>query len=366
MLGERKIDANKMRGLLSNVIKIVAPTRTGGCLPQRHLCKNLSVPAPHHSALQRYEDDLENEFRQVLREERRSVLEPVPDPVSLEAYPNTKPAFNFAAYVNKSHTLQQLVALGVELHKLEKRKGIPQFVLGLDFERDVKEHIQFLTDTGVPAEMLGEFLTKNPLIFKEDLGDLETRLNYLQSKRFLPEDIARIVTKNPFWLMLNTKRIDRRLGFFQKTFLLEGTEVRGLASKQPRLITYNLEHVRKNTFTVQEEMGFEKSEVKQLLLAKPRIWMIKTEALQYRFEYIHRRMKISHAEILQTPDLLLTRDVRIKQRHGFLKFLGKVQYDPKKELYIPLKSLAEGTDEEFVTEVAKSNMECYNRFLKTL
>uniref|UniRef100_A0A182T305 Transcription termination factor 3, mitochondrial n=1 Tax=Anopheles maculatus TaxID=74869 RepID=A0A182T305_9DIPT len=356
-----------MRSILKSIVKFGVSGRPEPLI-YRQLCSKVAVTVPQNSnALQRYEDDLQNEFHQVLREEQqRSVLDPVPDPMSLEAFPNTKPAFNFAAYVNKSHTLQQLVSLGVELHRLEKRKGIPQFVLGLDFERDMKAHIRFLADAGVPAEMLGEFLTKNPLIFKETLGDLETRMNYLESKRFLPEEIARIVTNNPFWLMLNTKRIDRRLGYFQKTFHLAGNEVRTLATKQPRLITYNLEHVRKNTFTVQEEMGFDKEEVKQLLLSKPRIWMIKTEALQYRFEYIHRRMKLSHAEILQTPDLLLTRDVRIKQRHGFLKFLGKVQYDPKKELYIPLKSLAVGTDEEFVTEVAKSNMECYNRFLKTL
>ncbi|XP_050080729.1 transcription termination factor 3, mitochondrial [Anopheles maculipalpis] len=356
-----------MRSILKSIIKVSVSGRSGPLI-RRLLCTKAAATVPHpSSALQRYEDDLQDEFHQVLREEQqRSVLDPVPDPTSLEIFPNTKPAFNFAAYVNKSDTLQQLVSLGVELHRLEKRKGIPQFVLGLDFERDMKAHIRFLSDVGVPAETLGEFLTKNPLIFKEDLGDLETRTNYLESKRFLPEEIARIVTNNPFWLMLNTKRIDRRLGYFQKTFHLAGSEVRTLATKQPRLITYNLEHVRKNTFTVQEVMGFEKEEVKQLLLSKPRIWMIKTEALQYRFEYIHRRMKLSHAEILQTPDLLLTRDVRIKQRHGFLKFLGKVQYDPKKELYIPLKSLAVGTDEMFVTEVAKSNMECYNRFLKTL
>ncbi|XP_053679561.1 transcription termination factor 3, mitochondrial [Anopheles nili] len=355
-----------MRSVVSKLIKTLLQVQSGALVQSYQLCSSLSVTNTHHKDLQLYEDDLQHEFQQVLREEKRLVLDPVEDPLAVEVFPNTKPSFNFAAYVNKSHSLQQLVALGVELHKFEKRKGITQFVLGLDFERDMKQHIRFLSDNGVPTDALGEFLTKNPLIFKEDLGDLDTRINYLHSKRFLPEQIARIVTKNPFWLLLNTKRIDGRLGYFQKTFSLQGDEVRMLATKQPRLITYNLEHVRKNTFSVQEEMGFQKNEVKQLLLSKPRIWMINTDALHYRFEYIHRRMKISHAEILKTPDLLLTRDVRIKQRHGFLKFLGKVQYDPKKELYIPLKSLAEKTDEEFVTEVAKSNMECYNRFLKTL
>ncbi|XP_050094505.1 transcription termination factor 3, mitochondrial [Anopheles aquasalis] len=350
-----------MRNFVLKVMQLVP--RSGIHTSYRCWSNTAITPSPEN-ALQCYEDDLANDDQ--LQEWSQSVLEPVPNPLDVEAFPNTQPAFNFAAYVNKSPTLKQLVALGVELHKFEKRKGIAQFVLRLDFDRDMREHIRFLADTGVPADMLGEFITKNPLIFKEDLENLQTRINYLQSKSFLPQQIIRIVTNDPFWLMFNTKRIDRRLGYFQKNFQLVGDEVRLLATKQPRLITYNMEHVQRNTFSVKEEMGFEADEVKQLLLSKPRIWMMKTEALQYRFDYIHRRMKLTHEQILKNPDLLLTRDFRIKQRHEFLKFLGKTQYDPKKELYILLKSLAAGTDEQFVTEIAKSNMECYNRFLKTL
>uniref|UniRef100_A0A182FV97 Transcription termination factor 3, mitochondrial n=1 Tax=Anopheles albimanus TaxID=7167 RepID=A0A182FV97_ANOAL len=342
-----------MRKFALKVIKLVS--RSGFHTSRRYWSNTAIAPSPENG-LQCYEDDLADDDQ--LQKWSRSVLEPVANQLDVEVFPNTQPAFNFAAYVNKSPTLKQLVALGVELHKFEKRKGIAQFVLRLDFDRDMREHIRFLADTGVPADMLGEFITKNPLIFKEGLENLQTRINYLQSKSFLPQQITRIVTKDPFWLMFNTKRIDRRLGYFQKSFQLVGDEVRMLATKQPRLITYNMEHVQKNTFSVKEEMGFEAAEVKQLLL--------KTDALQYRFDYIHRRMKLTHDQILKTPDLLLTRDFRIKQRHEFLKFLGKTQYDPKKELYIPLKSLAAGTDEQFVTEIAKSNMECYNRFLKTL
>lgn len=50
--------------------------------------------------------------------------------------------------------------------------------------------------------------------------------------------------------------------------------MRFLSAKQPKLITYNLHHVNTNTFVVKEEMGFEDHEVKQLLLAKPRMWML--------------------------------------------------------------------------------------------
>lgn len=88
------------------------------------------------------------------------------------------------------------------MSKIERRKGLPQFVLKLDFEKDMKNHIQFLHDVcGLPMESFGTVLTKNPLIFKENLVDLETRVNYLKSKSFKPTDIARIAEVNPFWLM---------------------------------------------------------------------------------------------------------------------------------------------------------------------
>lgn len=184
------------------------------------------------------------------------------------------PTFNFLAYFKESETLQQLVSLGVNLSKLEKKKGIPQFLLKLDFERDMKDHLLFLKDVGVPAEQFGWFLTKNPLIFKETIEDLHTRIYYLESKKFKMEQITQIVSRNPHWLMFSTRRIDNRLGFFQKNFELAGNEIRLMSLKEPRLVTYNMEHIRMSSFSVREEMGFNQEEVKSLLLGKPKLWMI--------------------------------------------------------------------------------------------
>jgi mTERF domain-containing protein, mitochondrial len=186
----------------------------------------------------------------------------------------TKPAFNFAAYVQKSESLQNLLKLGVNLHQLEKRKGVPDFLLKLDFERDMKPHIRFLHDLDVPSERLGKFLTINPLIFKEEISTLALRVYYLQSKNFSGTQISRVITNNPFWLMFSTKRIDRRGGFFQEQFNLKGDDFRFLASKQPTLITYNLNHIRQNTFSIKEEMGFDDDEMRCLILNKPKIWMM--------------------------------------------------------------------------------------------
>lgn len=54
---------------------------------------------------------------------------------------------------------------------------------------------------GVAAEDLGRWLTINPLIFREKFDDLQTRLNYLQTMRFTPDQITRIISKNPNWLL---------------------------------------------------------------------------------------------------------------------------------------------------------------------
>lgn len=290
------------------------------------------------------------------------------DNLPAEPHPlkNYVPTFNLAAYVNKSECLQELIKMGVDLHSIERRKGLGEFVLNLNYNDTVKPHLLFLSDLGVPPDLFGHFITKNPLIFKESIEDLTTRVNYLESKKFSPQQIIKIVSKNPYWLMFSTKRIDSRLGFFQKNFELNGDDVRFLATKQARLITYGLEHVRQAVFTVKEEMGYNVEEMKCLLIAKPRLFMIDHSLLVERFSYAHDEMKLSHEMILNFPEILTSRQFRIEERHKFLAMLGKAQYDPKKDLYVSPKILVEGTDFEFVTKVAKSDMITYNAFLRSL
>lgn len=77
-------------------------------------------------------------------------------------------------------------------------------------------------------------------------------------------------------------------------------------------------------------------------------------------------MKISHQTIKQSPEVLMCRKFRIKQRHLFLEKLGRSQYDPQKENYIPIKSLVEDSDTEFCKKIAKCSVNDFNTFLKTL
>lgn len=198
-------------------------------------------------------------------------LDPCDEDLS-DLAPWSEGSFNFAAYANDSQTIQELAKLGVNLHKLEKSQKAMEILLQRNFD-ELKPHIRFLHACGVNADNLGAFITKNPYIFEESLDDLVIRIRYLRAHNFQPGMIARIVEKNPLWLMFSTKKIDRRLGHFQQEFHLSGPEVRQLATKQPRLITYNFEKLQEITFAVKEEMGFSREEMKIILLDKPRIFM---------------------------------------------------------------------------------------------
>jgi hypothetical protein len=85
-----------------------------------------------------------------------------------------------------------------------------------------------------------------------------------------------------------------------------------------------------------------------------------------KYDYIHEQMELTNAQILEFPNLLTTRLWRLKQRHEFLKFLGRANYEPSKDLFVSPKTMIEGSDKEFVLKVANSSLSDYNVFLKTL
>lgn len=84
-----------------------------------------------------------------------------------------------------------------------------------------------------------------------------------------------------------------------------------------------------------------------------------------RFSYAHNDMGLSHAQILQNPELMLSREFRLRERHEFLKMLGRAQYDPQKDLYIAPSDIVQGNNFYFVRNVAKSDLQTFDLFLKT-
>ena len=77
-------------------------------------------------------------------------------------------------------------------------------------------------------------------------------------------------------------------------------------------------------------------------------------------------MGIPHEIIAEFPAGLNARPFKLKERHKYLKYLGLAQYDPTKRGYINIQQFATTSDEEFASQIAKTSLECYDSFLKTL
>ncbi|KAM6318644.1 transcription termination factor 3, mitochondrial [Aegotheles albertisi] len=269
-------------------------------------------------------------------------------------------------YVDHSETLTKLVHLGVDLSQVEKRQKAGQLLLTLDFEKDIRKILLFLKDVGVEDNQLGTFLTKNPYILGEDLEALETRVAYLKSKKFGKAEIAQMVSRAPYLLLFSVERLDNRLGFFKNELGLSVKKTKDLVIRLPRLLTGKLEPVKENLQVCQIELGFQRDEIKQIVFKTPKILTASKKRLRQTFDYLHNIMGISHHMLTRFPQVFNSKLLRIKERHMFLAFLGRAQYDPAQPSYISLDQLVSVPDEVFCTEIAKASIQDFERFLKTL
>nr|XP_014703245.2 transcription termination factor 3, mitochondrial isoform X1 [Equus asinus]XP_014703246.2 transcription termination factor 3, mitochondrial isoform X1 [Equus asinus] len=298
-----------------------------------------------------------------------SPLQPISEEeaVQIIAAPPLPPvSFTLRDYVDHSETLQNLVLLGVDLSKIEKQPDAANLLLRLDFEKDIKQILLFLKDLGIENNQLGTFLTKNYAVFSEDLENLKTRVAYLQSKNFSKADIAQMVRKAPFLLSFSVERLDNRLGFFQKELQLTVKKTRDLVVRLPRLLTGSLEPVKENMKVYHLELGFKLNEIQHMITKIPKMLTANKRKLTETFDYVHNVMSIPHHVIVRFPQIFNTRLFKVKERHLFLTYLGRAQYDPAKPNYISLDKLVSMPDEIFCEEIAKASVRDFEKFLKTL
>ncbi|XP_036292471.1 transcription termination factor 3, mitochondrial [Pipistrellus kuhlii] len=298
-----------------------------------------------------------------------SPLQPISEQeaVRIIADPPLPPdSFTLRDYVDHSETLQKLVLLGVDLSKIEKHPGAANLLLRLDFEKDINQVLLFLKDLGIEDSQLGAFLTKNYAIFSEDLENLKTRVAYLQSKSFSKSDITQMVRKAPFLLSFSVERLDNRLGFFQKELELNVKKTRDLVVRLPRLLTGSLEPVKENMKVYRLELGFKHNEIQHMITQIPKMLTANKRKLTETFDFVHNVMSIPHHIIVRFPQVFNARLFKVKERHLFLAYLGRAQYDPAKANYISLDKLVSVPDEIFCEEIAKASVQDFEKFLKTL
>ncbi|XP_070550349.1 transcription termination factor 3, mitochondrial-like [Ptychodera flava] len=278
----------------------------------------------------------------------------------------------------------------------------PSPVLAAYVDKSETRKISFLHSVGVEDDNLGKFLTKNPFILTEDVQNLKARVHYLKAKKFKDDGIAQIINRAPFFLNFSIKRLDNKLGFFQRELSLTGEETRQLITRTPKLVTGRLDTVKRSIFSLKEQMRFSAKECKALVLSQPRVLQtgndiiillipnqihsstisVQSSHVQAEFEssthpvgrykllrtfdYLHNTVGITHTQFVQFPQVFRSSLPRIKERHQYLVKLERAQYDPTKPGYISLEALFKQPDEVFCKDVAKTSILEFNNFLKTL
>lgn len=192
------------------------------------------------------------------------------EPAALDLFkPAPRPAFNLAAFINHSPTLQQLIHLGIQLHKLEKDRDVAQYLLTLDFDRDVLPHVRFLRKLGLKMSDVGPCLTSNIQLLKQSIDNLKVRIEYLRRKQFSKREIAEIVNRYPNYLNVSIVDVDEHLGFYQSQLTLTQSEVRHMLIRFPRMVVLHPMHLSEIMFALTEQMGFHKALAKQILIQRP-------------------------------------------------------------------------------------------------
>ncbi|KAK5855084.1 hypothetical protein PBY51_005221 [Eleginops maclovinus] len=269
-------------------------------------------------------------------------------------------------YVDKSETLSKLVQLGVHLWKLEQRPNVGSMLLKLDFNTDVAPRLLFLKDIGVDDSHFGEIITQNPFILTEGLENLQSRVNFLKSQKFSSENVASMVSRAPYILNFTVKRLDNRLGFYQQRLKLSASNTRHILTRLPRLLCGSLEPVKENLKLCEMELGFKENEIQHIVVTVPKVLTANKIKLTKIFDFVHNTMKVPHDLIAKFPQVLNCKYMRIRERHQFLVYLGKAQYDPNLPNYISLERLVILPNDIFCTELALATLEDFTLFQKTL
>ncbi|KAE9417356.1 hypothetical protein Angca_004232, partial [Angiostrongylus cantonensis] len=230
-------------------------------------------------------------------------------------------------FVNYSFLLQILVDIGVNLFEVEQNTRTGKHLLRLDLEKDVRPKLRWLLSLGFHFSDLGVYLTKNPFYLLQDLSDMQVRVNYLMSMKFSTEDVCKIIREFRYWLNVDVKVMDSRLGWVQKQFGLSGNEVRALIRKEARILMFGLGPLQRLVGLFNKELGFSPKQMKRILLADPRVFMMEAKFIRTNYDYVHSTMRLSNSIIAKNPFILRCSHSSIRNRHEFLKKIGRAVYE---------------------------------------
>lgn len=274
--------------------------------------------------------------------------------------------YNLSYFVKDSPVLQAFISMGVMIKKWDQDKQICDAVLKLDLERDVKPCLIFLHDIKIPSHKHAFVIEKNPRLFQEDLNDLETRVDYLRSKRFSEDNIAEIITRAPRWLRLSVEQVDTKLGWIQNEFNLTGNQLREVIISKPKLVTLPLKIIADARFCLKDFLGFDDTQIKYFMTKNPKLFTKHYQILEANYNYLTKVIKLSNQQIASYSPILHAPLNLVRTRYAFLKNVNRVQFDVTQPNFISIKSMVEHDEKKFLEKYAKCSEDDYNHFLKTI
>ena len=277
-------------------------------------------------------------------------------------------AYTLAYFVNESNVLQKFIEMGVEIQQWDADREICEFVLKLNFERDVAPYLIFLHDLGLNIENTAFIIRKNPFFLRETLEDLEMRIKFYESKNFSRENVATILTKSPKWLTMPIEEMEKNLNWYLKEFQLNEQELRDIMIEQPKLCIIGTKCAFDMKFCFKEVLGYSDDRIKRMIKICPKLFTKEQDKIKNNYYYLADVVKASESSIAECPEILFMPFVTLRSRFSFLKYLKRDQFDPTKPNFVSLRDISEKKvdDAMFCKKVAKSSLEEFTKFLKSV
>ncbi|TRY71071.1 hypothetical protein TCAL_01179 [Tigriopus californicus] len=303
----------------------------------------------------------------VIREAETRFPNPTATPQEKARLTDQSFTFNLAKLADDHHGLRALIDLGVNVAQWE-RNGQTDIALKLDFVRHVQPKVKFYLQQGVSRPDIPDIFTANPLMMEDDVNDWQIRVDYLKTMQFTPAMIRTILSGNPWWFNYKVQEIDGRLGFLQKTYNLNGPQIRAMVVQCPRLVTWGgiPGQIIYNNLALVEEMGFTQGELRAMVRRCPKLVYVKyQDQLRDSFNVLHNEVGYPHKLLVRFPETMLVPHMKLKERFEFLRLIKQDQYSPEEPNFVSPVVFAQSSDLELCQRF-KVNIDQFNRFLKTL
>ena len=137
-------------------------------------------------------------------------------------------------------------------------------------------------------------------------------------------------------------------------------------TEKPKLITLPLNVPSKIKFSLKEFLCYNETIIKQFLITFPKMFTKQFQIIESNFVYLTQVCKLTDSFIATHPAILVTPLHMLKSRYAYLKSLDRTQFDPTQANFVSLKNLIEHDDAEFCAKTAKTSLNEYKRFLKTV